>query len=380
MISEHEKIIQRYPTEKHKRFFFPIRPLFTLGSGIFFGALFLLNMMPAAWAIIFTAAFAWDDLPLAPFIKLIRATNNLANGRKQLKSIVMITSITLSALLSGAFALLVLAHSPLFMFAISSFVFGTGCSPIFLFLGGVLGAMIADRTGQVTPLFGIGMGIGMGFLMGVSLPVSIIPLMASTVFVATITGAFIGSVIAKQSLRLYFYCKYGHSNADGYNMDRSPEEQEQFVHTQAEKFSVSKATFKNLIEHCKTKIADIKENASLMHAIKETSFSNPFAIILWCWDEFTLKRNYQSNAYKDIYHGLMAKETPPETVATVQALLKDSKPSEYNNKKERAHYPYIFSGKRESDLQARTFFHQCNLADTGGIPEALIEPFLNNTV
>ena len=113
-----------------------------------------------------------------------------------------------------------------------------------------------------------------------------------------------------------------------------------------------------------------------MHAIKETSLSNPFATIIWCWEEFTLKRNYQTNAYKDIYHGLMAKETTSETVKTVKALLKDSKPSLKDNKKERPSYPYIFSNGRQSDLQARTFFHQCNLADGGGISEDLLEPFL----
>ncbi len=378
MSSEHQKIIKRYPTEKHKRFFFPIRPLFTLGSGLFFGALFLAGLMPGAWAIIFTAAFAFDDLPLAPFIKLIRAANNLASGRKKLKSIVMITTILLSALAGGLIAFLFLIHNPTFMFGIGAFLFGTGCSPIWIFMGGVLGAIFADLTGKVTPLFGIAVGFSIGFIIGFCLPATAIPMAVSAIFIASVSAAFIGSVLAKQALRFYHYCRYGHSNADGYNMDCTPEEQEAFVAAQAQKFNVSKEAFQALIDHCKAKVTEIKEKASFTHAVKETSWSNPFETVTWCWDEFTLKRNYSTNAYKDIYHGLMARETTPETIQEVKILLKASKPSEYDTHKERPSCPWAFTSTRQSNLQARTFFHQTSLADGGGIQESLIEPFLQN--
>ncbi|MDF1647046.1 MAG: hypothetical protein P1U61_08745 [Legionellaceae bacterium] len=379
MSSDHQKITARYSTEKHKRFFFPIRPLFTLGSSAFFGTLFLLSLLPATWAIIFTAAFAFDDLPLAPFIKLIRAVNNLSHGRKKLKSIVMITCISLATLIGGPLAFFILIHNPVFMLGMATFVFGTGCSPIWIFLGGIAGMMIADQSQKITPLLGISAGFSMGFLIGFSLPVAIIPPIISAIFISSITCAFIGSVIAKQSLRFYFYCKYGHSNADGYNMDRSPEEQHIFITKQAQKFNVSTEAFKKLTEHCKTKIAHIKEETSLLQAIKETRFSNPFAILTWCWDEFTLKRNHQTNAYKDIYHGLMTDHTTPENLKTINALLNDSRPSSGHTQKKHPNYPYLFSGERQSDLQARTFFHQTNLADTGGVSEDLIEPFLSKT-
>ncbi|MCH9757253.1 MAG: hypothetical protein K0U37_08710 [Gammaproteobacteria bacterium] len=380
MASDRQKITDRYATEKHKRFFFPIRPLFTLGSGLFFGALYLFGLMPIAWALIFTAGFAFDDLPLAPFIKFIRAANNLSNGRKKLKSIVMLTSITLATIAGALLAFFIFAHNPAFMLGAAAFVVGTGCSPICLFLGGVLGAMIADKTKKVTSVFGISTGLAIGFIVGFSLPATAIPLIANAVFITAVSGAFAGAIVAKQVLRFYFYCRYGHSNADGYNMARTPKAQEAFVLEQAKKFDVSIEVFKKLTEHCKTRIAEIKKEASFMHALTSTSFANPFTLYTWCMDEFRLKRNYQSNAYKDIYHGLMAKKVTTETIENVKALLKDSKPiPEESAPKERPHYPYLFSGERQSDLQARTFFHQCNLADSGGIKAELIEPFFAHT-
>ncbi|MDF1677706.1 MAG: sulfite exporter TauE/SafE family protein [Legionellaceae bacterium] len=378
MASDRRDIKKRYATERHKRFFFPIRPLFTLGSSIFFAGLYLLGVMPIAIGIILTAAFAFEDLPLAPFIKFIRAANNLSNGRKKLKSAVMISVISLSALIGGPLAFFLFIHNPFFMLGMAAFVFGTGCSPIWLFLGGAVGALIADRNQKITPLAAILMGVGIGWTIGFLLPTTIIPPVVSAIFVSSVTCAFIGSVIAKQSLRFYFYCKYGHSNADGYNIDRTPQKQAAFMTAQAKKFDVSVEHFKALTEHCQTKVAHIKHEASFMHALKATRFSNPFALFTWCLDEFALKRNYQTNAYKDIYHGLMAKDATPETVKHVQALLKDSQkaPEKPENTPK---YPFIFCGKRHSDLQARTFFHQTQLAETGGISEDLIGPFIAHT-
>ncbi len=372
------EIKKRYATERHKRFFFPIRPLFTLGASLLFAALYLLGVMSITIAIILTAAFAFEDLPLAPFIKLIRAANNLSNGRKKLKSVVMISVISISALIGGPIAFFIFIHNPFFMLGIAAFVFGTGCSPIWLFLGGAVGALFADRNQKLTPLAAILAGVGIGWTIGFFLPVTIIPPVVSAIFVSSVACAFIGSVVAKQSLRFYFYCKYGHSNADGYNMHRPPEKQAAFIAAQAKKFDVSVEHFKALTEYCKTKVADIKYEASPIHALKATSFSNPFAVFTWCLDEFTLKRNYQTNAYKDIYHGLMTKNATPETVKQMQALLKDSKkvPKALEDAPK---YPFIFCGKRQDNLQTRTFFHQSQLAEAGGISEDLIKPFLAYT-
>lgn len=370
------KIIEQFPTERLKRFSFPIRPFFTLGSFVFFTTMFFLGALPLAWAIVFTAAFAFDDLPLTPFIRLLRAANNLYHHRKQLKSIITMLCITLGALVGGFLAYFYFIHQPLFMFGMAFFVFGTGCSPIWIFLGGVIGAIIADITKQITPLFGITVGFSLGFMIGFSLPITFISPVVSAVFIASVSCAFLGSVIAKEGLRLYYYLRYGHSNADGYYLDRTPEKQAAFIANQANQLHVSIDTFKRLTTYCMAKIKMIKTEASLMHAITSTNLSNPWAIFYWLWDEFTLKQHYQTNAYKDIYHRLMAETLNSENVEAVKELLKNSTSIEKKDTVCRPAWPYIFSGERQHHLKARTFFHQCNLIDSGGIQADLIEPFL----
>ncbi|MDX2345797.1 MAG: hypothetical protein QNK11_02840 [Legionella sp.] len=364
MPSSHHEITQQYPTEKHNRFFFPTRPWVTLAFAGFFSSLCLLGFLSAPWAIFWIAFFVFDDLPLAPFVQCMRAINNLTNNRKTFKAKVILTSITLAALIGGLLAFFVLAHNPVFMLAIASFVINTWCSPIFIFLGGMLGAAIADQTKKITPLIGMIAGLSLGFIIGLSLPITIIPLMVNAVFITALVSAFTVGMLAKQGLKFYFRHNYGHSNADGYYLDDS-------------KKALPEASQK-LADFCKAKIAEIKQEASFLEAVKNTSFSNPFAIITWGWDEFTLKHHHQTNAYKDIYHTLMSESSEDNNVSEkIKPLLKQEQ-SEHTAKT-CTQYPYVFSGERQSNLQARSFFHHQKLNESGGIPEELSAPFLSTS-
>lgn len=355
MSQDKQTILQRFPTERNKQIFFPSRALFTLSMSLAFLALMATGILPIFWGIVCISWLAFDDLPITPIMQLFKSSSNLANNRKTLKSSIMIAMISLALIGGGLLAFFVLSSNPLFMLGIATFVWGTGCSPTLILGGSLLGAIGAKASGKVTPFFGMILGLCIAAAIGIFLPVAV-PLLIDAVFITAIATAFIATIITKQCLRSYYKSQYGHSNADGYEMDRNADAQDEFVKQQAHHFGVSKENFTALTEHCKKKIEFIRRNTTL-------------------WDECTLNTHYHANAYKDIYLGLMNPHPTPNDVDQIRALLHDSQYKRTCYSKPQA-YPFMFSHQRQADLNKRTEFHQRNIKETGYIDDDLITPFL----
>ena len=252
-------ILQQYPTEKYKRFWYPTRPLFTFVLGVFLASLGYIGILPMGWALWLSAAFAFDDLPLTPIMGIITSINNLAHGRKQTKAIVMISSIILATISGGLLGFFVMSQLPGFMTGITGFIAATSCSPILISIGAITGGLLAHKTNKFSPFTGIILGVTVASF--VPFPVSI---MVDTVFICAAGLAFVSSILVKQSLRIYYNYRYGNTNADGYQMNKPLAEQNDFIKQQATKFNVPVDAFEKLIRHCMQKIRDVKNKATVI--------------------------------------------------------------------------------------------------------------------
>lgn len=286
-------ISRQFPTTSYKRFWYPTRPLFTFLQGVIFLGLGQIGLLPVSWALWMAAAFAFDDLPLTPVMNVITAINNLVNGRKQTKAIIMLISLGLAALSGGLLGYFVLSQSASFMSAITLFTEATSCSPIFICIGGIFGATVAHKTNVIGPFLGIALGVSIASWI----PASIVPLTVEMVFICSAALTFCTSIAVKQLSRLYYRFQYGHSNADGYRIDDTPEKQEQFIEAQAKRLGVTPDAFKQVTKLCRDEVKRIKSQSSLL-------------------DELSGMRQPLSNAFKDIYHGLMR---PDATDADLRA-------------------------------------------------------------
>ncbi|MDF1683575.1 MAG: hypothetical protein P1U36_02855 [Legionellaceae bacterium] len=350
-----EKISSRFPTEKYKRFWYPTRPLFTLFTGLFIASLGWIGILPLSWALWGAAAFAFDDLPLTPINSMFTAVNNLVQGRKTLKAIVMITAISCAAISGALLGYFVFAQTPLALKLITDYIALTSCSPLLISFGAILGGYIAHATHKVSPFIGFTSGIFIASWIPFSPP-----LIVEVVFLSIASCSFLASVLAKQGLRMYFKYTYGDSNADGYACARPPEAQAEFINTQAAQFNVTTEAFKNLAQHCKEKISTHKSQATL-------------------FEEFTGNRTYVTNSFKDIYHGLMNPNLTETKVQEVKELIKNSKlPPDYNNPQTKLEVERNFALGMFPDLEARTRGHQVKIVEGGGLDDDLIMPFSNN--
>ena len=252
-------VLQRFTTEKYKRFWYPTRPLFTLLTGFFLAGLGVIGILPISWALYLSAVLAFDDLPLTPIMAVLTAANNLAHGRKTTKAVIMITTISLAALTGGLLGFFVLSQLPTFMLIISGFIAATSCSPVLISIGAVVGSLIAHFSNKISPF----MGIILGTLIFSCLPIPI-PLMVDVVFVCAAGLAFVSNIVAKQGLRTYYQYRYGHSNADGYGIDKEPEQINVDLKSQAAKFNVEQYAFTRLLNHCKNQVSLIKSQATFV--------------------------------------------------------------------------------------------------------------------
>lgn len=354
MQSNIEEISKRFPTEKYKRFWYPTRPLFTLLTGLFVAGLGWVGILPFSWALWFAAAFALDDLPITPITAMFTAINNLRQGRKTLKAIVMIIAISLAVIAGGCLGYFVLAQAPIAVKLITDYIALTSCSPLFISLGAMLGAYSAHATHKISPF----MGFAFGILIASFIPFSP-PLIVEIVFLSIAGSAFLTSVLVKQGLRAYFKWRYGESNADGYECARSPEAQEVFVNQQALKFGVTPDAFQNLASHCKEKVSTYKSQASF-------------------WHEFSGNRNYVTNSFKDIYHGLMNPRLTHAEAKTVKELIKNSElAAENKNPKTKVQIESHFALGTffHAGVSARTLGHQIKIMEGGGLDADTIRPF-----
>ena len=294
------KVGQLFLTSKYKRFWYPTRPFFTLGLGLFLASLGWIGILPLSWALWAAAAFALDDLPMTPIIAIMTAINNLFHGRKTLKAQVIISTITIALIIGSSLGFFVFAQMPVIVAGFTQYIALTSCSPILISIGAILGGYMAHITHKMNPILGMGLGIT---LMSYA-PITI-PLIVEIVFISSASFAFITSIATKQALSFYFKRQYGHSNADGYNQARSVEEQQIFIEKQAKNFSVEKQAFEKLTQFCQNRVSTIKDTSFIL-------------------TELMNARTARSNPYKDIYHGLMKPELTEEDIVSVKKLIVDS--------------------------------------------------------
>lgn len=355
MQSNTEAILEQFPTEKYKRFWYPTRPLFTLCWGLLIAGLGFIGILPLSWAVWFAAAFAFDDLPLTPITAMFTAVNNLMQGRKTLKAIVMITAISLAIIGGGLLGYFVLAQTPFAVKLIVDYISLSSCSPILISLGAMLGAYAAHATHKISPF----MGFGLGIIVASWIPFSP-PLIVEIVFLSAASCAFVTSMLTKQALRAYFKYAYGESNADGYEQARSPEEQDAFIVEQAKKFDVTPEEFQKLAAHCKEKASVYKSEASIL-------------------EEFMGQRNYVTNSFKDIYHGLMNPRLTPAAAIITKNLIANSQLAAIDNTTEtRATVDMHFAWGTffREGVSARTLGHQIKIAQGGGLDAEMVRPFM----
>ncbi len=360
------KVEQRFPTIKYKRFWYPTRPLFTLGLGLFLASLGWMGILPLSWALWAAAAFALDDLPMTPIMAVMTASNNLFHGRKTLKARVIISTITIALIIGASLGFLVFAQMPALVAGVTQYIALTSCSPILISIGAILGGYTAHITHKMNPILGMGLGITLMSFVPIN-----IPLIVEIVFISSASFAFITSIAAKQALRFYFKYQYGHSNADGYNQARSPEEQQIFIEGQANKFSVDKQAFENLTQFCQNRISTIKHTGLI-------------------WAELMNGRTSISNSYKDIYHGLMKPELTPEDIVSIKTLIVDSTvesitPPGVSNSlllkfmlASLSVLTAMVATTRNPDddtLASKTAMNKSMIEISGGLDESLTEPF-----
>ena len=351
-------IEQQFRTDKYKRFWYPTRPFFTLGLGLALAGLGIIGLLPVGTALWLAAALAFDDLPLTPIMSLVTAVNNKFNGRKKLKSTITIIVVSSAIIFGSLSGLFLLSHSTAFIGMVKDFIAVTQCSPLMVALGAFAGGSLAHYSNKVSHFVGVAAGAVIMSLIPIQ-----IPLIIDFVFVCAAGAAFVASVISKQCLRAYMKFRYGDTNADGYEMDKSDLEKDIFIQGQANKFHVTKQTFRRLISLCRERIQITKEKASL-------------------WQELTGERQTKTNSYKDIYFGLMNKNASSEDVILVKELLYKSMHDKVEQT--RIESPQTFKNKDSiptrhlrSKPDVRMLFHQAQIAP--GIEDAYINPFIFNS-
>lgn len=348
------RIQQRFPTESYKQFFYQTRPFFTMGMAVVLIALGWLQIVNPAVISWILAAFVLDNVALTPIMSSLRAINNLLNGRKKLKSKLMLAAV-ITSLISGALlGYFVLMPIPLVSKLLLDYIALTGCSPFLISLGAMIGAYMSHSTHKI-PLFW-GIFVGSCIASVIYIP---IPIVLELVYFSAVAVAFFATIATKQSLRRYYKQQYGHSNADGYEIARSSFDQDIFIKEQSLKFQVKPSEFIRMTEHCRKKIAEIKNEATY-------------------WEEYSNARRHKTNSYKDIYHGLMSPAITLERVKIVKKVIVESNlPPEVrtveNTKKvtQTLRLGTFFN----PDLNTRMTVHQYQISDTGGLESTLQKAF-----
>lgn len=355
-----KKILQRFPTERYKQFSYQIRPFFTIGMTIFLlalGWLHIVNFVVIAWIM---AAFILDNVALTSIISVLRACNNLANGRKQLKAIVMLVMVSLALIAGAALGYFVFAHLPFVITVFTNYINLTGCSPFLISIGALLGGYVSHTTHKI-PLF---WGIFLGSCIGSMVPIPI-PIVFEVIYFSAIAMAFFATIVAKQSMRLYYRFYYdGDTNADGYNVAKNPSELREFIHAQAHKFSVTPQEFEDLFKTCRKRIKDVKKIDSVSAV----------------WNEYMGNTGHITASYKNIIYNLMdAKlEAGSEEVKEKKYMIAHSnlpvKSNTAENKK-KVNTMVRLGTFFEPNLALRTRVHQFKIAEAGMLDPNLLKPF-----
>jgi hypothetical protein len=348
------KILQRFPTERYKQFSHQTRPFLTMAMAVFLitlGWLQIVNFVVIAWVL---AAFVLDNVALTPIMSALRAINHLNNGRKQFKSMVILAVVVLALLAGTGLGYFVLLHTPAVTSFFANYIALTACSPFMISMGAMAGAYFSHSTHKVSLFWGIFIGSCLASILPIPIPIAF-----EVVYFSAVAIAFFATVIAKQSLRLYYKLYYDHTNADGYNVAKNPTEIREFAITQAHKFGVSAPQFTALTEQCRSRIEETKRDASF-------------------WAEYMNYRSNTTNSYKDIYFALMNPTISAEDITEMKHVIANSNlPAAVNTTENRkkvatmSRLGTFFS----PDVELRTLAHQFHINEPGVLDANLLKAF-----
>lgn len=360
-MAQHSKNSELFLTNKYKRFLNSNGILYFLVEELFWAILCLIGILPTAW-LSWLLARSFNKLMATPIWQLFSSINNLMNERKQFKSIVMLTILCLSMVVGGLLGYFILFQSSLFMGNITTFLTQISSPPAITFFGAMIGNVIATLSNKIPPFI----GVLLGTMMGSYLPITI-PLILDVVFVSALTTAVITGFVTKQLLRIHYKNHYGSANADGYELNRSLDEQNEFIANQAQKFNVHVDEFKTLTTYCRDQIQKIKKGANF-------------------FEEYCDIRRLKTNTYKDIYHQLMNPKIEDKAdieqakkllkLSSATKILEDTKDLGSMTRKEIKYLPSFFVGfhLKKTGEEMRILTHQLFLDD--GIEDNMIRPFL----
>ena len=345
------KLMRPFFTDQYKRFFYPSRSTFSLVAAMLFALLAYFSPIPLAFIALAAACFFSDDIPLTPVMSLVTAMSNLYYSRKTLKAYVTLVSVVSALVIGALVGFFVLAQWPLCTAILGSYLAITYSSPFIMALGALLGGVFAHTTGKLSAFWAVTTGLVIGSLLPIALPI-----VFELVFISAVVSAFCASVLTKQVLRLYHYCRYGASNADGYAMDCSPSQQQALMKNRAQELGMAPEVFTKLTTYCRKKVHDIKSHASL-------------------WQEFSGERRLATNSFKDIYHALMRPHTSRFEIRSIKNMLvnthlKVGDKSEANQKiiQTAANSGHLF----RVDDKTRLLLQQTKVTEYGGIPSKLL--------
>lgn len=355
-----KKILQRFPTERYKQFSYQIRPFFTMGMTMLLlalGWLHIVNFAVIAWIM---AAFILDNVALTSIISVLRAFNHLANGRKQLKSTVMLVMVSLALMVGAGLGYFVFAHMPFVITVFTNYISLTSCSPFLISMGALFGGYVSHATHKIPLFWGIFLGSCIGSV--VPLPITVV---FEVIYFSAIAAAFFATIVAKQSMRLYYRFYYdGDTNADGYNVAKNPSELREFIHTQSQKFGVTPKEFDELTKVCRKRIKDVKKVDSVSAV----------------WNEYMGNTGHITNSHKDIYHSLMNAKLEAGTQEIKEAkymIAHSNLPAKFNTSenKKKVNRMLRLGTFFEPNLALRTKVHQFEIAEAGVLEPSLLTPF-----
>ena len=350
-------ILQRFKTEKFKRFSNQSGPMMILLSGLMLTGFNLVGILSLKQIISITGLF-FPLIVRSPIAAIVTSVNNLAHERKMTKAIFMILAISCGAAIGAEIGYFLLSHSLFYIPWIRGFINACRLSPILISIGMLTGILRSHATDNIQARSGFYLAMLASVIL-LFLPIEI-PLIVEVVFICSASLAFITSIVAKQSLRAFYKYQYGHSNADGYQMDKTEGEQQIFITQQAIKFNVSEGAFKDLINYCRKKIQDIKQEASFDEKLDHESPDQA-----------------KTNSFKDIYYGLMNPKSSAEDTAAIKTLLLSSTISDISTPSPLLSAINLPSKEfLRSDLFLRTVYHQTNVYP--GIEDVYITPFMHS--
>ena len=350
-----KKILLRFPTERYKQFAYQIRPFVTIAMSIVLFALgwfHIVNFAVIAWIM---AAFVLDNVALTSIVSVSRAVNHLVNGRKQIKAVVMLVMVSLALATGAGLGYFIFSHMPVVIAAFTNYISLTGCSPFLISMGALLGGYVSHATHKI-PLFW-GIFIGSCIASVIYFPITIA---FEVVYFSALAAAFFATIIAKQSMRLYYKTNYGHTNADGYNIAKNPIELREHIHSQAAKLGVSARELEALAGEMRVRIDRTK---------RESSF----------WDEYMDNRTHITNSHKDIYHLLMSSKlaTDEEKREAKYVIANSNLPSEHKTPENKAKIKRMLRLGTffDPNLSVRTRAHQFEIDEAGSLEPSLLQPF-----